>query len=230
MIADWGTFWPDYLPEDITPLELSPPALAGETESWIIDTAASPVEITDWDDRRRDAVVPFQVSSQGWPLNPTGRTGKAGRNLGRWGENAAVDSVVVAGAGDDRQILLIRRSDVGSWAIPGGMVDQGENTAAAVVRELAEETGADLAGVEPDTVLYRGYVDDWRASDHAWVCSTAVLYIRSGILPVAAADDAADARWWPFVGLEQLADDLVGVGGLYAAHRPILASALGYLS
>ncbi|MFC3927650.1 NUDIX hydrolase [Streptococcus caprae] len=41
----------------------------------------------------------------------------------------------------DGNILLQRRSDKGSWAIPGGAMELGESSIEAAVREFAEETG-----------------------------------------------------------------------------------------
>ncbi|WP_373277639.1 NUDIX hydrolase, partial [Cylindrospermopsis raciborskii] len=40
----------------------------------------------------------------------------------------------------DGRIVLIRRSDDGCWALPGGMVDWGEDIPSVVRRELREET------------------------------------------------------------------------------------------
>lgn len=222
-LRPWTASWPIYAPVDITPPELREPALA-TPEAWITDPVAAPTQITDWAERRANAVVPYTLSPGGWPLNPTGRTGRAGRNLGKWGENQAADPVVTAGTGPDRTVLLIRRADTGTWALPGGMVDPGETAPAALARELQEETGVDLTGRTPDRVLFRGYVADWRATDHAWVCSTAALYLLPGVVPAVAGDDAADARWFPFSSVEQLAADLASRGGLYDAHRPILAA------
>ncbi|NUO46302.1 MAG: NUDIX domain-containing protein [Streptomyces sp.] len=42
-------------------------------------------------------------------------------------------------------LLLIERSDDGYWALPGGLVDVGESFTQAVVREVREETGLDIA-------------------------------------------------------------------------------------
>lgn len=39
-------------------------------------------------------------------------------------------------------LAVVRREPPHEWAIPGGEVEPGETPAAAVVRELAEETGA----------------------------------------------------------------------------------------
>lgn len=47
---------------------------------------------------------------------------------------------------DDRdRLLLIRRTDTGQWAMPGGGAEVGETVGAAAVREAFEETGLDVA-------------------------------------------------------------------------------------
>ncbi|BFU45771.1 NUDIX domain-containing protein [Krasilnikovia sp. MM14-A1004] len=53
----------------------------------------------------------------------------------------SVNVVVTNGAGE---ILLIRRSDNGNWALPGGAMDLGESLPDAAVRETVEETGIDV--------------------------------------------------------------------------------------
>ena len=47
----------------------------------------------------------------------------------------------------DGRIVLIRRRDNGLWALPGGMVDWGEDISTSVRRELAEETGLELVKI-----------------------------------------------------------------------------------
>lgn len=47
----------------------------------------------------------------------------------------------------DGQIVLVRRRDNGKWALPGGMVDWGEDIPTSLQRELAEETGLDLVKI-----------------------------------------------------------------------------------
>ena len=102
---------------------------------------------------------------------------------------------------DDRhRLLVVQRAHepgTGMWSLPGGRVEPGEDDSAAVVREVAEETGLDVAvgelvgEVERDAPDGRVYViRDYRA---ATVGGT-----------LAAGDDAADAR---FVDRAEL-DDL----------------------
>lgn len=49
----------------------------------------------------------------------------------------------VAGVVRDSEgrVLLHRRADDGTWCVPSGAIDPGETPAAAVVREVREETG-----------------------------------------------------------------------------------------
>lgn len=50
---------------------------------------------------------------------------------------AGAEAVIV----HDEKIMLIKRSDNGLWAVPGGLVEVGETLAGAAQRELWEETG-----------------------------------------------------------------------------------------
>ena len=223
-LRPWSTPWPGYAPVDITPPELRPAGLAASVAEGWAEPYATPADVPDWAARQTRALVPFTFNENGMPLNPTGRTGRAGRNLGAWGENQAGDPIVVAGG----YVLLIRRSDIGAWAIPGGMVDPGETAPQTLARELREETGVDLSAHTP-VILSRGYVADWRNTDHAWVCSTVALYDLPTPVTATACDDAVDAGWFLFYDLDVLVATLAPIGGLYAAHRPMLAAALNHI-
>lgn len=74
----------------------------------------------------------------------------------------SVNTVVVDEAG---RILLIRRTDNGNWALPGGAIELGESAAGAAVRETAEETGiicevTGLVGVYTDPKHLIHYTGD----------------------------------------------------------------------
>lgn len=57
----------------------------------------------------------------------------------------AVDAIVCLENKPGNPIVLIERANPPyGWAIPGGFVDVGETTEAAVIRELKEEAGLDI--------------------------------------------------------------------------------------
>jgi 8-oxo-dGTP pyrophosphatase MutT (NUDIX family) len=55
--------------------------------------------------------------------------------------NSLVPSANVIVVNDQGQILMIRRTDNGNWAVPGGAMDLGESITDTAVRETEEETG-----------------------------------------------------------------------------------------
>ena len=59
--------------------------------------------------------------------------------------NSLVPSVNVVVVNDAGEVLMIRRTDNGNWALPGGAIDLGESVAQAAVRETLEETGIECA-------------------------------------------------------------------------------------
>ncbi|MFI0487195.1 NUDIX domain-containing protein [Actinomadura sp. 9N215] len=58
--------------------------------------------------------------------------------------NSLVPSVNVVVENDKGEILMIRRTDNGNWALPGGAIDLGESVTQAAIRETKEETGIDV--------------------------------------------------------------------------------------
>ena len=67
-------------------------------------------------------------------------------------------SAVVWSKGHGSALLLMQRSDNGSWGLPGGYVEVGESVADAAAREVLEETGVRielgrLVGVYSDPAM-----------------------------------------------------------------------------
>ncbi len=146
-----------------------------------------------------------KFNDNGIPLNPIGRTGLTGRGvLGKWGANFAVDGIVTTlnPTSKQLQVLTITRSDTGETALPGGMVDFDETAIETRNRELEEELSiipSDLANHLYEKVVYKGYVDDPRNTDNAWIETTVIhthlAYGLATTMHVCAGDDASDFQW-----------------------------------
>lgn len=165
-----------------------------------------------------------QYDDQGHPRNPYTRTGLKGRGLlGKWGANFAADPIIsrINPETGAFEIVVIERSDTHEWAIPGGMVDEGEDVSQTVEREFMEEAGASVDMSEAELV-YQGYVDDPRNTDNAWMETTAKhLHLDSNLasqLALEAGDDAKSVQW-----LSVSSDTL---GNLYASHGPMIRKAI----
>ncbi len=151
--------------------------------------------------RTSSGEVPVPLDARGRPLNPLGRTGLRGRGLlGRWGRNQAGDPLLtrVHPETGRLQVLVIERKDSGQKALPGGMVDEGEDIATTVARELSEETAAQLS-FEAATTVFTGVVDDPRNTDNAWM-ETTVLHkhltaSEQDAMNLRAGDDARAVNW-----------------------------------
>lgn len=80
--------------------------------------------------------------------------GQSTRNLWRYGQTVLgiifrhpIPGTSIIPILPDGRIVLIRRRDNGRWALPGGIVDWGEDIPSTVRRELMEETGLDLVKI-----------------------------------------------------------------------------------
>lgn len=93
------------------------------------------------------------------------------------------------------EILLVRRGHgaaAGEWSIPGGRVRPGEPLAAAVARELYEETG--LEGVVQRFLGWAERMGDDPAAYHYVILDFAVDLLDPDATPQAGSD-AAEAAW-----------------------------------
>jgi 8-oxo-dGTP pyrophosphatase MutT (NUDIX family) len=106
---------------------------------------------------------------------------------------ASVNVVVANPAGE---VLLIRRSDNGNWAVPGGGIDLGEALVQAAVRETREETGIDceVAGL---VGIYTGprHVILYTSNGEARQEFSIVLTARATGGEPTWSEESSDVRW-----------------------------------
>ncbi|KAK6636683.1 hypothetical protein RUM43_010345 [Polyplax serrata] len=201
----------------------------------------------DGDVNRKSHFTDYDVID-GAPLNPIGRTGIKGRGcLGRWGPNHAADSILTRWKRSPEnvvefdfttqkpilQFVAIERKDCKEWAIPGGMVDPGETVSNTLKREFLEEALNILAANEKEKEerkksveeyfstgleIYKGYVDDPRNTDNAWMETVATNFHDehgkyASKMDLSAGDDALNVKW------VDINSNLV----LYASHKNFIA-------
>lgn len=119
----------------------------------------------------------------------------------------AVDAVVFGfKVKEGLSILLIRRKIApfeGSWALPGGLVQNNETLESAVERELSEETGVAINYLEQ---LYS--FSEINRDPRNRVISVAYYgLIKPDAFRLKASTDASDAQWFNIDKLPPLAFD-----------------------
>jgi 8-oxo-dGTP diphosphatase len=129
-----------------------------------------------------------------------------------------VDIVIVTRETRPKVLLIRRKHDpfAGSWALPGGFVDENERLVDAATRELREETGVGAADLEQ---LYTA--GDPGRDPRGWTVSVVYLArVEPGQVKPVAADDAEEVAWFSLDKLPALAFD----------HAMILARARSRLA
>lgn len=103
------------------------------------------------------------------------------------------------------RVLLNRRTDTGRWAVLGGMLDPGEDPAAAVVREVLEETGVQVAP-ERITGVYLTPVITYPNGDQTQYIVTAFRCHAIAGEPHPADDESFEVRYFALDELPPLSD------------------------
>lgn len=216
----WNVSWPKYNPPRFTGESvINNSRNNSKGNKWadpeIIYQVLLPGE--KWNDGSRKSYEGiYDFDKSGRPRNPCGRTGLSDRgSLGKWGPNHAADPIVTRydpERPDILQVIAIQRRDTGEWALPGGMVDTDEHITDTVKREFTEETGNFTDETESNhfeeltnklfksgKCIYKGYVDDLRNTDNAWIETTAYHFHCdreiAKSLTLNAGDDAKNVKW-----------------------------------
>jgi 8-oxo-dGTP diphosphatase len=125
-----------------------------------------------------------------------------------------VVGIAAAAQTADGRWLLVRRSDTGTWALPGGTLEWGETLRDTAVRELAEEAG--VTEVELGRVVGVYSRPDRDVRFHA---VTVVVAARIGA-PTRPPQNPLEIREVRLFRDEELPAELaMGMGDLLAAAR-----------
>ena len=107
---------------------------------------------------------------------------------------------------DGERVLVVKRGRPpleGEWSLPGGAVEVGETLAAALQREVLEETGLVVDVGSIVEVLDRIHLASDGRVEYHYVLVDYVCTVVGGLL--RPQSDASDARWVTRAGLPRLA-------------------------
>jgi mutator protein MutT len=105
----------------------------------------------------------------------------------------------------DDKILLVRRLNPplkGEWSIPGGLVETGETTQQAIIREVMEETALQVVPIKMVEVFERILHDEQSRVQYHYVLLDYLCRVDGG--EAQAASDVTELRWLPAEELESL--------------------------
>lgn len=205
-LVDWQESFPGYDPPLYTAQEVEARPAWADPDILDPNNATTAIafNIEDQGINRRSHTGLIDVVNR-LPRNPMGRTGIAGRGLfGRWGPNHAVHIVVTRWKiGEDGQIIQKQEKNVLEfvanknpesleWEIPGELMETGDSALCTMKRVFTNKIiavlksdnneGKENLGKSMDTIVqnsaevYRGYVDDVRNTDNAWLETTTMLF------------------------------------------------------
>lgn len=122
--------------------------------------------------------------------------------------NSMVPSVNVLIENAAGEILMIRRSDNGNWAVPGGAIDLGESMTQAAKRETLEETGIEceingVIGIYTDPKHIVLYTSNGEARQEFSI----VLAGRATGGKPTTSDESTEVVWVPAAELHSLQMD-----------------------
>ena len=97
---------------------------------------------------------------------------------------------------DDSRVLLVRRANPplqGEWSIPGGLVETGETTRDAIVREVLYETGINVEVIRLVEVFERILHDEQSRVQYHYVLLDYACRVLGGT--IRAGSDVGEVCW-----------------------------------
>jgi 8-oxo-dGTP diphosphatase len=122
------------------------------------------------------------------------------------------------------KILLEKRKNApgkGKWSIPGGLVELGESTEQAVIREVKEETGLEVEEPRLIDVVNNVSLDEKGRIKYHYVIVDYTAKVKRGV--PKAASDADELKWVPFSEVEEY-DLTESFRDFFQRNRPKLDS------
>ncbi|MBI2050300.1 MAG: NUDIX hydrolase [Parcubacteria group bacterium] len=93
------------------------------------------------------------------------------------------------------KLLLTRRARApykGSWDLPGGFIDRGEDPKRAVVRELKEETRLDISVKK----IFGIYPDEYTHGSDSFHTLCIIYVAAAKASSLGAFDDVSESKWF----------------------------------
>ena len=100
------------------------------------------------------------------------------------------------------EVLLLKRKNVhgaGTWSTPGGHLEYGETPEQCAIREVKEETGLDLEGVQFRAVTNDFFEEEGRHYVTIWMEGQ----FPGGEATLAAPDEASEIEWFAWTDLPE---------------------------
>jgi len=162
----------------------------GEDACRLVDGTVSPVGWCPAWEQRQDAVTGLVVSDS-----------QEGHRFAR----SATGSDALPAAGvmictRDGKVLLLRRSDSGQWAFPGGGIEEGETAEQAALRECEEEIGR-----RPESI------SEWTRRRSDDVDFTTFLALVDDEFEPVLNDEHTEFKWLPVDDLASAAMHRLGL-------------------
>ncbi|MFC5905917.1 NUDIX hydrolase [Streptacidiphilus monticola] len=104
---------------------------------------------------------------------------------------------------DGERVLMNRRADTGRWALIGGIIDPGEQPAAAAVREVREETGVEIVVERLVSAIADPPVRFANGDRAQFLCLTFLCRAVGGTARVND-DESLEIAWFPLDQVPEL--------------------------